>query len=472
MRIRQTAHIGHVVDVLRSWDSESVHCVVTSPPYYGLRDYGLDPVVWEPVRYAPMSGMPTVVLPDGADPEAFPRCEHDWGAWEERHAVRESVVAGKTRTTDRFYGDDPGRRFDGNHQKHSHGQFCRKCGAWRGCLGLEPTPELYIGHLVQVFREVRRVLRDDGTLWLNLGDSYSNGKRRTRDRDAKLDARGMAVRPEDGRKPKDLLGIPWMAAFALQADGWTLRSDIVWAKLNPLPESVQDRPTRSHEFVFLFSKRERYFYDTVAVQEPAVTQPQRRLTQRHSERDAQMRADKVYPYRLSDEPIQQQAMRNKRDVWTISTKPYKGAHFAVMPPDLVETCVRAGTSEAGVCPHCGAPWKRRVERVVSDAPGSYNGSSFTRGKTHAARAALADVGSAPRADRVQTVGWEPTCACPEHHPIPAVVMDPFGGSGTVAMVAESLDREWALVEANPEYAKLIRKRLSIAVARPRWFLET
>lgn len=452
--------IGHVIDKLREMPDRSVHCVVTSPPYYGLRDYGLEPVIWAPVRYAPMAGLPEMTFPDYADPAMFAGCDHDWGAWAENHDVREEAIAGKTRTTDRAYGD-ASRRFNGNHQKHAHGQCCRKCGAWRGCLGLEPTPELYIGHLVQVFREIRRVLRDDGTLWLNLGDSYSNGNRRTRDADDKLDARGMTIRPNDGRKPKNLMGIPWMAAFALQADGWTLRSDIVWKKANAMPESVTDRPTKSHEFVFLLSKDERYFYDHVAIREPhsaeSVARIKRGRAKGHKWENGP--GDQTIANDLSK--ALHPSGRNKRDVWAISTKPYKGAHFAVMPPDLVEPCILAGASEAGCCPHCGTPWRRELVRITADAPASYNGSSFRHGKTRDARAALAAVGESPRADRLETVGWKPSCDCSGHKPVPCVVLDPFGGSGTTAMVARNLGRDWEIVEANPQYAALVDGRLGV-----------
>ncbi len=233
--------------------------------------------------YAPMCGLPEIRMPIHAAPEAFHVCEHEWGEWMDRRDVREDVSHGKTRTTDRFYGDES-RRFDGNHQKHAHGQFCCKCGAWRGCLGLEPDPNLYVGHLVQVFREARRVLTDDGVCWLNLGDSYA------RDGGTDIKAPATAVvgntrgtleqiatrkqKPPLSLKAKDLIGIPWRAALALQADGWILRRDVVWAKGasfvdgwsgNPMPESVTDRPTAAHEFIFLLVKRGRYFYDHEAM---------------------------------------------------------------------------------------------------------------------------------------------------------------------------------------------------------------
>lgn len=452
--------IGHVMDVLRTMPDHSVHCVVTSPPYYGLRDYGLEPVIWEPVVYAPMPGLPEMAFPVHTDPSMFPDCDHDWNAWTESHDVREKPIAGKTRTTDRHYGD-ASRKFDGNHQKHAHGQFCRKCGAWRGCLGLEPTPDLYIGHLVQVFRELRRVLRPDGTLWLNLGDSYSNGGRKTRDSDDKLTARGMDQRPADlfGIKPKDLMGIPWRAAFALQADGWWLRSDIVWAKTNAMPESVADRPTRSHEMVFLLTPSERYFYDHIAVMEPAV--------QSGRARKDRMGGNKYGEgVKHSDGSVFRGAeTRNRRSVWTISTKPYKGAHFAVFPPDLVEPMIRAGTSEAGCCPQCGKPWVRVTERSVAENPAQHRGSSFHHGKTRAAREALSSVGEGPRTASVMTVGWKPDCLCPVHAPLPCVVLDPFGGSGTTAMVARRLGRNWEIIEGNPNYALLVEDRLRVPATK-------
>lgn len=181
-----------------------------------------------------------------------------------------------------------------------------------GQIGAESDVEAYVATLRRVFAEVRRVLTDDGTLWLNLGDSYTSGNRRWRDDDAKNPARAMSYRPPTprGLKPKDLIGIPWRVAFALQADGWFLRSDIIWYKPNCQPESVKDRPTRAHEYLFLFSKSKDYYYDYLAVQEPANGDG---------------------------------GTRNRRSVWTINTEPFPEAHFAVFPPALVRPCVLAGT---------------------------------------------------------------------------------------------------------------------------------
>lgn len=176
-----------------------------------------------------------------------------------------------------------------------------------GQIGLEPTLDQFLNHLVAIFSEIKRVLRDDGTLWLNIGDGYTSGNRGYRAPDKKNPARAMSVRPDtpEGLKPKDLIGVPWRLALALQNDGWFLRSDIVWNKPNAMPESVKDRPTRSHEYLFLFSKSEKYYYDRAAVLE--------------------------------------ENGRNRRSVWNVNTLPFSGAHFATFPPKLIEPCILASS---------------------------------------------------------------------------------------------------------------------------------
>lgn len=213
---------GDALHALRLLPSNSIQCVVTSPPYWGLRDYGID-----------------------------------------------------------------------------------------GQIGLEGTLPQFINHLVAIFNEIKRVLRDDGTLWVNIGDGYTSGNRGYRATDKKNPARAMAVRPDtpEGMKPKDLQGIPWRLAFALQDDGWYLRSDIVWHKPNAMPESVKDRPTRAHEYLFMLTKSERYFYDYEAVKEPGLNGK----------------------------------LRNRRSVWDVNTQPFAEAHFATFPPKLIEPCILAST---------------------------------------------------------------------------------------------------------------------------------
>lgn len=213
-----------------------------------------------------------------------------------------------------------------------------------GQIGLEQTPEQYIAAMVEVFRCVRDVLAEDGTLWLNIGDSYTSGGRTWRDADAKNKGRAMDYRAPtpEGLKPKDLIGIPWLLAFALRADGWYLRSDIVWAKGNPMPESVMDRPTRSHEYIFLLTKRERYFYDHEAVKEPAVSDHpsgngfKRDARQSFQNADGTARGNEMQWKDVGGK-------RNRRSVWHVNAKPYKGAHFATFPPALIEPCILAGS---------------------------------------------------------------------------------------------------------------------------------
>ena len=272
-----------------------------------------------------------------------------------------------------------------------------------GQVGLEETPEEYVAKVVQVFAEVKRVMKDDGTLWLNLGDSYAgSGKGRNGDggrtvnpNDKQTTSAGtmlglLAPSMPDGLKPKDLIGIPWRVAFALQANGWYLRQDIIWAKPNPMPESVKDRCTKSHEYLFLLSKSPKYYYDNEAIKEPAVTT---------EGRPSGVVRDRVYEYNSKQSLLGQNrggsittepATRNKRDVWAVNAKPFKGAHFATMPEALVEPCVLAGSKEGDT------------------------------------------------------------------------IFDPFLGSGTVAVVAERHRRNWIGCELNPDYAAIAETRIESA----------
>jgi site-specific DNA-methyltransferase (adenine-specific) len=284
-----------------------------------------------------------------------------------------------------------------------------------GQIGLEATPDAFVARLVDVFREVRRVLRDDGTLWLNLGDSYAGGGTigrndttpealaRRAERYGTGTGAGSAVgasgtrKPVADLKPKDLIGIPWRVAFALQADGWYLRQDIIWAKPNPMPESVRDRCTKAHEYLFLLSKSDRYFFDAEAIKEPAryVVDADRKPSGDYSEGSGRNDAG---GHRSGG--FVGSETRNRRSVWTVTTKPYAGAHFATFPPDLIEPCILAG------CPAGGT------------------------------------------------------------------VLDPFGGSGTTAGVAVKHGRKATLCELNPEYAALVPDRVrAIAGDTPDMFME-
>ena len=311
--------VGDCLESMKKMDDSSVNCCVTSPPYFGLRDYG--------------------------------------------------------------------------HKNQ---------------IGLEESPEKYVDKLVEVFREVRRVLKNDGTLWLNLGDSYNahpNQRKTTDNAGAKQrSVRGANATPSrsvNGCKPKDLIGIPWMLAFALRADGWYLRQDIIWHKPNPMPESVNDRCTKSHEYIFLLSKKERYFYDREAIREPIKPTTDGKSSVRRS---GNSRTRSKEHWGVPHEPVSVIVKyddikgANKRSVWTVPTKPFKGAHFATFPPNLIEPCILAGC------------------------------------------------------------------------PVGGTVLDPFGGSGTTALVANQHNRNAILCEINHDYVEIARGR--IAKSMPSAIIET
>jgi DNA modification methylase len=333
-----------------------------------------------------------------------------------------------------------------------------------GQLGLEPTPDAYVAAMVAVFREVRRVLRDDGTLWLNLGDSYareggqSSGVPRHWD-GRKADPGGLHnLRPlasQIGLKQKDLVGIPWLVAFALRADGWYLRSDIIWAKPNPMPESVTDRPTKAHEYVFLLTKSARYYYDAAAIQEDAA-RPERAGKPLgywggpNSIARAAVDGRTPTGNEGARTPVVGATSRNARTVWTIATQPYSGAHFATMPEELARRCILAGSS-AKACEHCGAPWERVLERTPMVLKRSERTHEF--GHTRSS-------GTMLEPPRSETLGWQPTCACADNTGTgKGVVLDPFGGSGTTAAVAVGHGRSAIHVDLNPAYIELARTRI-------------
>ncbi len=343
--------------------------------------------------------------------------------------------------------------------------------AMRCELGLEPTPEAYIGHMVLVMREMRRVLRDDGTCFVNLGDSYANNgggalawstpteqvKKRVSSPD--LPAKGIS----SGLKPKDLIGIPWRFAFAVQADGWWLRSDIIGAKVAPMPESVTDRPTRAHEYIFLLTKSKTYYYDQEAVREP-VSDRWPIATNTWDERKA-----RGEPTRRGQEPYSAVGFspggfapnpngRNLRSVWEWRPQPFPGAHFAVWPEAIPERCILAGTSARGACPTCGAPWQRVVERGEPERIGGNAGVSVAHAEGPMNRNGNGqwDKGHMPMVRSSTTTGWRPTCACfgefaDSAIPQTCVVLDPFHGSGTTGVVALRLGRAYIGVDISEEY---------------------
>lgn len=339
---------------------------MTSPPYWGLRDYGT--AQW-----------------DGGDP---------------------SCPSHTNETT-----DDP---FTFN---------CAECGAVRTDrqIGLEKTPAAYVAELVAVFRQVHRVLRDDGTVWLNIGDSYASfrdGKATpdtTRgDSTGTLVPKGRAANRSAATfanttiKHKDLVGIPWRVAFALQDDGWYLRQDIIWHKPNPMPESVTDRCTKAHEYIFLLTKSPKYFFDADGIKEPAIYAGDDRGSRDDSRRGTKMNS---VSGKTGD-------FRNKRSVWKVATRSYRGAHFATFPPELIEPCILAGTSTGGCCATCRTP----LIRTDND--------------------------------------WRHACTCGAADVVPCTVLDTFFGAGTTGVVAMRNGRNFIGCELNPDYANLAEQRLA------------
>ncbi len=344
-----------------------------------------------------------------------------------------------------------------------------------GQIGLERTIEAYVAAMVAVFQEVKRVLRDDATLWLNLGDSYFGGKghngsskaRRTATERGYTQSGGtvlMDTRPLDlpqvGLKPKDLCMIPARMALALQADGWYLRSDIIWAKPNCMPESVQDRCTRSHEHIFMLSKQPKYYYDALAIAEPSTNQSGAAANFKRKTKDHLLPNQQAVQHRLERESTIATGVRNKRDVWTVSTANCKEVHFATFPPKLITPCVLAGTSAWGVCPVCGAPWTRVTgdgeARLVRWAPGpdKHTEAIGGQGKTSAMLTGIIR-------DKL-TLGWRATCDCGAGEPVPAIVLDPFVGSGTTGIVAIRNGRRFIGVDLSYSYLHdIARKRLAV-----------
>jgi DNA modification methylase len=418
--------LGDVREVLKGIEDQTVQCCITSPPYWGLRDYGT--ASWE-----------------GGDPE----CEHKREHFGKNPSKKQLSNAGSAN----------------GHSRLVYRDVCGKCGALRRDLqiGLEPTPEQYVQNLVDIFREVKRVLRDDGTLWLNIGDSYAGSGVHSADHAnpglSKAGIRGadVPVPVPEGLKPKDLVGIPWMVAFALRGDGWYLRNDIVWSKTSCMPEPVKDRCTRSHEYLFHFAKSKAYFYDIDAIREPHKTEGWE-----SKERTTRPNFDGINVKGLQSGESYHPMGRNKRTVWTINPKPFPEAHFAVFPEALVEPCVLAGTSQKA-CPKCGAPWKRVVEMgSVITTGGSSKGMRAKiewRGEVTEEKQNHSMFTGDMVAREHKTVGWQPTCECKNDGSGRCIVLDPFAGSGTTLVVARKLGRSAIGIDINDKYKQIFEKRM-------------
>jgi DNA modification methylase len=555
--------VGDVREKLREIPDGVVDCCVTSPPYWGLRNYGTESQIWG----------------------GRMGCQHEWGK-PEPEAHKSGLHIGGSLGADTKGGGRDSKAGAGS------GWFCTICGAWRGSLGLEPTPELYIEHMVEICREIRRTLKPWGVFWLNMGDSFNGSGGAGGDYNVGGLKEGQPKYP--GRKvsslkPKDLCMIPHRLALALQADGWWVRMDVVWQKPNPMPESVNGwrwerhriklksmskddpryrhgkaekgaaqscgmptatewkdcpgcdvctpngsfilrkgswRPTRSHEYVFMLTKSEEYYGDCEAVREPYTKPLDRWGGARTKETDCHKGDDFAIKERPGREHRPNTFGRNRRSVWSFATKPFKGAHFATFPTTLPDLCIRASTSEVGNCRRCGMPWtrvlvptpeykkllgkdwsnptadesegrghfkknggakseQRPVKRDAPSVTASYLtvtwepscdcikkwkkacGADSSGGYRGAAQkdyngASVQNPSDVKRRilegmdRRGVTIGWKPSCDCPDDlKPVPAIVLDPFVGSGTTAATAKGLGRDYIGIELNETYAKTL-----------------
>ena len=341
-----------------------------------------------------------------------------------------------------------------------------------GQIGNEQTPQEFIDNLVEVFACVWDVLVDDGTLWVNLGDSYYNyrpGKGQALNKQTVSNTnqdlpqtcarRGNKL---DGYKEKDLMGMPWRLAFALQDFGWYLRQDIIWHKPNPMPESVKDRCTKSHEYIFLLSKKPQYYFDHLAIQEPSkdVSLERAKSSWNPSKLNVSIDGPKNESFdTMGDRWVKE--MANKRDVWTVNTKSYKGSHFATFPEELIEPMILAGSSSKGHCPKCFTRWKqiktdngerRQVEVYTSQSTKNYDDAK-AQNPSDTKRRILESM------SKIYNYQWSANCDC-GLEPVADIVLDPFFGSGTTGQVSQQLGRKWIGCELNKDYEKLQNERIS------------
>ena len=302
-------------------------------------------------------------------------------------------------------------------------------------LGQESTPEEYVKNVVSIMREVKRTLRKDGTVWFNIGDSYNNSSgfcRATKGWDRKGRDKGSADKKAIKHKTikvKDLVGIPWRVAFALQKDGWYLRCDIIWEKTNPMPDGAKDRPTRGHEYIFLLSKSPQYFYDYYRVLEDTKEQPESIQGFGANEQEGTYRQDQ-------ERTFEHYGKRNKRAVWRQSVSTYRGKHFATYSPKLITPCIQASVSDDGCCAACGTPWVRDFEKVREDADNAKGYNLMLRDN-----------------------GFHQNCKCKTDKKKRCLVLDPFNGTGTTGEVAITHEQNYVGIELNKEYLEIARNRL-------------
>lgn len=470
---------GDVMTTLRTLPDNHVQAIITSPPYFGLRVYGTSPQIWD----------------------ADSNCQHEWVEY-----IRPGISGGKKSEKVQVKGQENFQVVPSQQQ-----QQCRKCSAWCGELGSEPVPTLYIKHLVDIFREARRVLREDGICWIVISDSFASGKGSCFNPGGGADSIGTDERKAAGAyplhrgnkstltasnlKPKDLLGIPFMLAISLRDDGWYWRGCIPWLCRNKMPSSVTDRPSADVEYVLMMTKEPTYFYDYVATRIPSAGVHKGSKFNKGKTADHQLS-------RTSDEDRTEMLGRNRRasdsffesvqeiadggtgliadeegDPLAIvaNTQGSGVKHFAAFPSRLIEPFIRASTSEYGCCSGCGAPYKRVIEKrpVMRPRPNSLTKREGEEGTGNFCPNDVAGV-------EVVTTGWSPTCECiGEMSPdflgddpkkmtigtvsmpqvVPCIILDQFVGSGTSLMVAKKLGLRGIGIELNPEYIEISRKRI-------------
>lgn len=425
---------------------ESVQCVATSPPYWGLRKYaGEQNLIW------------------GGDNHHA----HNWQIEKIESEIRTGLGLAEFSEQYRGGGHKAG---EVNRIKTERG-FCSICGAWKGQFGLEPTPELYVQHTIEILREIKRVLRKDGVVFWNIGDSYyASGNGYGGDHGKAVFSDSDIEKPRNTKhkviKPKDLCLIPFRVAIAAQEDGWFVRSIIIWSKKNPMPESVKDRPTDSHEYIIMLTKSAKYYWDQEAVREK-YTEPLNRWGGESLQRDTSKTAEYKEmqqigyssAFRVGRPMRPDENGRNIRSVWEFPTIPYPGAHFAVFPEKLPELCIKAATPEMGSCAKCGKPWTRVLEQGFTDHNGETEGGKDDNSNRIAKLRQAAREQGFEYSNNTKTIGWKPTCKCNTiKPPAPALVLDPFMGSGTTLWVAKKLWRKAVGFDIAEDYCKLAVER--------------
>jgi len=478
---------GDCLEMMREMPNESIDIVMTSPPYWGLRDYGTEQIF-------------------GGDKD----CKHEWGGEKKSKKRFDKYESGKSRNDYRFFGDDPTRKFYAQHEKHESFIYCQKCQAWRGQLGLEPTPELYIEHLTEIFNEAKRVLKKEGTLWLNLGDTYftkAGASSAFKNRPSQADKYVMGNRKFEGLVDKCLCMIPERLAWSLIQDSWILRNKIIWFKPNSMPSSVKDRFSNRWEHIFLFSKSKKYYFDLDAVREPHKYDGRKDTLYKGRPKDMQIGKHERWPNPAGKNPgdiIRTPAETrtlgailgvkgaikvpggkgwvghpkgggaacqkdprwclpegpNPGDFLSINTQPFPEAHFAVFPEKLCERPIKAGCPDQ-ICKRCG----KARERVSKPKFTKHNGKTetkYNKKTTSAGRLALLrqkarESGREYINERVY-LGWT-FCNCNAGFE-PGIVLDPLCGTGTVGVVAKKLGRQFILIDIKKEYCEMAERRIA------------